>query len=96
VAPAAAVAAVPAYAPAFYSSYDGAQSQYRSEDGNGNYAFGYAGGPSTRHEVRRADGVVQGSFSYVDGNNVVQSRSYVADALGFRVAGTDVPAAPGQ
>merc|ERR1712042_339755 len=69
-------------------------SQFHAQDEFGQYNFGYAGGPSSRNEVRDAFGVVRGSYNYVDDNGEVQTTSYVADALGFRVAATNLPVAP--
>merc|ERR1711962_679297 len=69
-------------------------SQFHSQDELGQYNFGYAGGPSSRHEVRDAFGNVRGSYNYVDANGEVQTNSYVSDALGFRVAATNLPVAP--
>lgn len=67
-------------------------SQYHSQDEFGQYAYGYSGGPSAKHEQRTADGVTQGGYSYVDANGIVQSMSYVSDPVnGFRVAGTNLP-----
>lgn len=40
------------------------------------------------------DGVTRGAYSYVDANGLVQSRSYIADGQGFRVAATDLPQGP--
>nr|XP_027220829.1 COPII coat assembly protein sec16-like [Penaeus vannamei] len=57
--------------------------------------FGYAaGGPSSRAESRDAFGIVRGSYNYVDSEGKVQTQHYVADALGFRVSGTNLPVAP--
>nr|XP_027235761.1 uncharacterized protein LOC113827066 [Penaeus vannamei] len=58
------------------------------------YSFGYAGGPSSRAESRDAFGVVRGSYNYVDSEGKVQTQHYVADALGFRASGTNLPMAP--
>ncbi|XP_026293117.2 uncharacterized protein LOC113217433 [Frankliniella occidentalis] len=69
-------------------------SQYHAQDEAGQYSYGYNGGLSTKNEEKTVDGVTRGAFSYVDSNGVVQSRSYVADALGFRVAATDLPEGP--
>merc|ERR1711962_1541883 len=69
-------------------------SQFHSQDELGQYNLGYAGGPSSRHEVRDAFGNVRGSYNYVDANGEVQTNSYVSDALGFRVAATNLPVAP--
>ncbi|ROT70719.1 cuticular protein precursor [Penaeus vannamei] len=70
------------------------QSQYHAQDELGQYSFGYAGGPSSRAETRDAFGVVRGSYNYVDSEGKVQTQHYVADALGFRVSGTNLPVAP--
>lgn len=44
--------------------------------------------------MKTVDGVIRGAYSYVDANGLVQSRSYIADGLGFRVAATDLPQGP--
>merc|ERR1712107_893084 len=36
-------------------------------------------------------GIVRGSYSYVDGDGIIQSVNYIADALGFRVGATNLP-----
>jgi len=81
--------------PAVYSTvhHEPVSTQYHSQDEWGQYAYGYSGGPSAKHEQRTADGVTRGGYSYVDANGVVQSVSYVSDpANGFRAAGTNFPA----
>ncbi|XP_069999321.1 cuticle protein 19.8 [Penaeus vannamei] len=70
------------------------QSQFHAQDEIGQYSFGYAGGPSSRAESRDAFGIVRGSYNYVDSEGKVQTQHYVADALGFRVSGTNLPVAP--
>ncbi|XP_063584854.1 uncharacterized protein LOC134762398 [Penaeus indicus] len=77
-----------------YTSVAPIQSQYHAQDEIGQYSFGYAGGPSSRSESRDAYGVVRGSYNYVDSEGKVQTQHYVADALGFRVSGTNLPVAP--
>ncbi|ROT83680.1 hypothetical protein C7M84_023147 [Penaeus vannamei] len=67
------------------------QSQYHAQDEIGQYSFGYAGGASSRAESRDAFGVVRGSYNYVDSEGKVQTQHYVADALGFRASGTNLP-----
>lgn len=57
----------------------------------GEHAYSYAGGPSAKEEVKDANGVFRGSYSYVDANGVLQSAFYVADDNGFRVAATNIP-----
>ncbi|XP_050690765.1 cuticle protein 6-like [Eriocheir sinensis] len=84
--PVAAVAPVAPVAPV--------QSKYHAQDELGQYSFGYAGGPASRAETRDAYGVVRGSYNYVDPEGKLQTQHYVADALGFRVAGTNLPVAP--
>lgn len=69
-------------------------SQYHAQDEAGQYSYGYNGGLSTKNEEKTVDGVTRGAYSYVDANGLVQSRSYVADGLGFRVAATDLPQGP--
>lgn len=51
----------------------------------------YSGGPSAKSEVKTLDGVTRGSYSYIDSNSQLQTVNYVADALGFRVAATNLP-----
>ncbi|XP_059478351.1 calphotin-like [Neocloeon triangulifer] len=69
--------------------------QYHAQDELGQFSYGYAGGPSAKHEVKTFDGVTRGGYSYVDANGLLQSVSYVADPInGFRVAATNLPAAP--
>lgn len=57
----------------------------------GEHAYSYAGGPSAKEEVKDANGVFRGSYSYVDANGILQSAFYVADDNGFRVAATNIP-----
>merc|ERR1719309_1640175 len=87
VAHAAPVAAVAHAAPAVAAPVaHTTSSQYRAGDEFGNTAFGYTNPISSRQEQGNADGVVTGSFSYVDEAGV-HSRSYIADAYGFRLTG---------
>ena len=65
--------------------------QYHSQDDIGQYSFGYADGNSGKQEIKTADGVVRGSYSYVDSDGIVQTVNYIADALGFRVGATNLP-----
>lgn len=44
--------------------------------------------------MKTLDGVTRGSYSYIDSNAQLQTVNYVADALGFRVAATNLPKAP--
>ena len=65
--------------------------QYHSQDDIGQYSFGYADGNSGKQEIKTADGVIRGSYSYVDSDGIVQTVNYIADALGFRVGATNLP-----
>lgn len=81
-------AAIPAVAPL------ATKSQYHAQDELGQYSYGYSDGLSAKQEIKTADGVTQGGYSYVDSNGIVQSVKYVADGLGFRVAATNLPVGP--
>lgn len=71
-----------------------ASSQWHSQDSLGQYAYGYSGGQSAKTEVRSLDGITSGSYSYIDPENKLQTVNYVSDALGFRVAATNLPSPP--
>ena len=45
----------------------------------------------TKSEIKTADGVTRGAYSYVDANGIVQTVNYISDAMGFRVAATNLP-----
>jgi len=66
-------------------------SQYHAQDDFGQYSFGYSDGNSVKQEVKTADGVIRGAYSYVDSDGIVQTVNYIADALGFRVGATNLP-----
>merc|ERR1712109_416515 len=66
-------------------------SQYHAQDDAGQYSFGYSDGNSVKQEVKTADGVIRGAYSYVDSDGIVQNVNYIADALGFRVGATNLP-----
>lgn len=78
--------------PAFVPPYIAAN-QHHAQDEYGQYQYGYSNEDSSKLEQRLADGSVRGTYSYVDANNVVQRVDYISDALGFRVAATNLPAA---
>ena len=62
----------------------------------GQYSYGYSNPTSGKSEVKTADGVTRGSYSYVDANGVLQSVHYISDPVnGFRVSATNLPQAPG-
>ncbi|KAK3914997.1 Cuticle protein 6 [Frankliniella fusca] len=69
----------------------GISSQYHAQDELGQYSFGYANDISSKSETKTLDGVTRGSYSYLDPNGLMQTRSYIADAGGFRVAASDLP-----
>merc|ERR1712024_95266 len=66
-------------------------SQYHAQDDLGQYNYGYSSPTSTKQELKTADGVTRGSYSYVDANGLVQTVNYISDALGFKVAATNLP-----
>merc|ERR1719336_2277251 len=66
-------------------------SQYHAQDDSGQYSFGYNDGSSVKQEIKTADGVIRGAYSYVDADGIVQNVNYIADALGFRVGATNLP-----
>merc|ERR1711928_78629 len=70
---------------------DTTNSQYHAQDDFGRYNYGYSDPNSVKQEVKTADGVTRGSYSYVDANGIVQTVNYISDAMGFRVAATNLP-----
>ncbi|XP_071537554.1 uncharacterized protein [Panulirus ornatus] len=82
-----------AYNMAPFASMAPIHSQYNAQDEFGQYSFGYNGGFNARAETRDAFGNVRGSYNYLDSDGKVQTQHYVADALGFRVSGTNLPEA---
>merc|ERR1711990_777373 len=83
-----------AAAPVVAAPIPSPSSQFQAQDEFGNLQYGYANINSQKHEVGNTYGGVQGSYSYVDANGVVQTTNYVADHLGFRVQATNLPVAP--
>merc|ERR1712213_194526 len=79
------VAAAPVAAPA--------SSQYQAQDEFGNVAYGYQNINSAKQESGNALGGVTGSYTYADEAGV-HTVNYVADGLGFRVAGDNLPVGP--
>merc|ERR1712183_944472 len=69
-------------------------SQYHAQDEFGNLNYGYSNLNSAKAEVGNTYGGVNGGYSYVDANGVLQQVQYVADAAGFRVAVSRLPVAP--
>lgn len=70
-----------------------ASTQHHAQDEYGQYTYGYSNEDSSKVETKTADGIVRGSYSYIDADNVVQRVDYISDALGFRVAATNLPVA---
>merc|ERR1719361_1549224 len=69
-------------------------SQFHGQDELGGYNYGYQTAESSKQEIRRPDGIVQGTYSYVDANGILQTVNYISDAEGFKVAATNLPQAP--
>merc|ERR1712233_228861 len=70
-----------------------ASSQFQAQDEFGNIAYGYQNINSAKQESGNAYGGVTGSYTYADEAGV-HTVNYVADALGFRVAGDNLPVGP--
>merc|ERR1712033_55081 len=68
-------------------------SQFQAQDEFGNLAYGYQNINSAKQEQGNTYGGVTGSYTYADEAGV-HTVNYVADALGFRVAGDNLPVAP--
>merc|ERR1712115_566385 len=70
-----------------------ASSQFQAQDEFGNIAYGYQNINSAKQESGNAYGGVTGSYTYADEAGV-HTVNYVADGLGFRVAGDNLPVGP--
>ena len=58
----------------------------------GQYEYGFNTGNIAKQELKTADGITRGSYSYVDANGVLQTTNYISDdVFGFRVAATNLP-----
>jgi len=68
-------------------------SQFQAQDEAGNIAYGYQNVNSAKQERGNIHGGVEGSYSYVDEAGV-HTVNYVADDLGFRIVGDNLPVAP--
>ena len=67
-------------------------SQHHAQDELGQYEYGFHTGDQAKHELKTADGVTRGSYSYVDANGILQTTNYISDdVFGFRVAATNLP-----
>ncbi|EEB17203.1 cuticle protein, putative [Pediculus humanus corporis] len=89
-----AVFAVVATRPSNPSFHEPILQLYQSLGNQGQYAYGYTGSSSTKSESRSANGLTQGSYSYVDGDGVLQKVNYQADNNGFHVSATNLPVGP--
>ena len=67
-------------------------SQFQAQDEAGNIAYGYQNVNSAKQERGNIHGGVEGSYSYVDEAGV-HTVNYVADDLGFRIVGDNLPVA---
>merc|ERR1719495_419631 len=65
--------------------------QFHSQDDIGQYNYGYSNPTGTKSELKTSDGVTRGSYSYIDAHGVLQTVNYISDAMGFRVAATNLP-----
>merc|ERR1712002_489777 len=94
-APVAAAAPVVAAAPAVAAAPVAAStsSQFQAQDEFVNLAYGYQNVNSAKQERGNTYGGVEGSYTYVDEAGV-HTVNYVADDLGFRVVGDNLPVAP--
>jgi hypothetical protein len=77
--------------PLVVSQVDYNNAQYHGQDDFGQYRYGYSSPTQTKSEVKSADGITRGGYSYVDANGIVQTVNYISDAMGFRVAATNLP-----
>merc|ERR1711981_1374156 len=69
-------------------------SQFHAGDEFGNSQYGYSNLNSAKHEIGNAFGQKSGSYQYVDPAGKLQTVTYVADELGFRVKDSRLPVAP--
>ena len=83
--------AAPIAAPVVHAAPVAQDSQYHAQDDFGQYSYGYSDPNSVKQEIKTADGVTRGGYSYVDANGIVQTVNYISDAMGFRVAATNLP-----
>merc|ERR1712002_718751 len=93
---AAAPAAAPVAAPVAVAGYPVAPltQQFHSQDEFGNVAHGYNRLGAAAHTAGNALVGVTGAYSYVDPNGDLQTTTFVADGLGYRVKATNLPVAP--
>jgi len=89
-----AAAPVPYAAAMPYVAAPSVNSQFHAQDELGQYNYGFSNPSASKQEIKTADGVVRGGYSYVDANGQTQVAEYYSDATGFHVARTDLPVAP--
>ncbi|XP_046393327.1 uncharacterized protein LOC124161137 isoform X3 [Ischnura elegans] len=71
--------------------------QFHSQDGRGQFLFGYSIPNQARIESRTSDGTVRGSYSYLDPVGRAITVQYVADDSGYHAASNELPASvPGS
>lgn len=67
-------------------------SYFHEQDKYGQYVYGYASGLHAKDEMKTADGVTRGGYSYIDANGILQTVQYISDPIhGFRVTATNIP-----
>merc|ERR1739848_556800 len=54
-------------------------SQFHAQDAFGQYNYGYSDENSAKQEFKTAYGIIQGTYSYVDANGIVQTTNYIAE-----------------
>merc|ERR1712080_546525 len=64
-----------------YAPYYAPGSQFHAQDEFGNLNYGYANINSVKQEVGNTYGGVNGGYSYVDANGVLQTVRYVSDGV---------------
>jgi len=77
-----------------YAHIPNTGSQFHAQDEFGNLNYGYSNLNSVKQEVGNTYGGVNGGYSYVDANGVLQTVRYIADGLGFRVEDSRLGVAP--
>lgn len=92
--------AVNAYASADELINTPVNSQYHAQSELGEYSYGFDNPLSSKQEVKTADGVVQGSYSYASPDGRLITNNYISDDYGFRSSlapsnGEDFGYAPG-
>ena len=64
-------------------------SQYHIQKEDGQYEYGYFTGNAAKYEIKTADGITRGSYSYTDPNEILRATSYISDDKnGFRASST--------